>query len=500
MTNSTIRTIRLFSSTIAMLIVCSISQAQNYQLDTSFESAFKFREFNSWPWENKTGVIYNVILAEDSSLRVFGRFTNPYVSGSAGDVIKVLEDGTYSSDFEFYGGNANGLQAKQFDGAAYIYHSYHFGIIDIETGVINQTFMDNKNLSDWGGTFSDVGIHSDGSFFIGSGPVYHGGLPDGRYTRIAKIHANGFYDTSFHHDANLAVKTILKYDANRFIIAGKFSEYDSVPTPFMARIFNDGTLDTSFHSIFISEPDPLYIQDDGKILVGGSFKINRSDFYLALVRINADGSLDHTFNNFNNLQTPNGLWTTYGSTPIHYESRTICITEHNKLLIGGGFVNYQGYTRNRIALADINGFLDTLAFTGTAIDECNSCYFTFVHDIVPCGNDRYYITGRFSGFDGHEVEPIIRIRIPDTSSECIKVPEVTLYPNPAYNTIEVKLPVNSLYIKVVDLNSKILFSSEVNNANLNLVINCSGWESGIYYCSVKLSNGQFANRSFVIAK
>jgi len=104
-------------------------------------------------------------------------------------------------------------------------------------------------------------------------------LPDQRQSFLARIHTNGFYDTTFFHNPDYTVKKIEKYDSDRLIIAGSFFSYDSIPIRGVARIFNDGTLDTTFHSIFVTANcwfNKIYVQDDGKIFVvlGWNYAIN----------------------------------------------------------------------------------------------------------------------------------------------------------------------------------------------------------------------------------
>ncbi len=201
---------------------------------------------------------------------------------------------------------------------------------------------------------------------------------------------------------------------------------------------------------------------------------------------------------------PNGeLWTDPFTQYNRYESyvlRTVCPTPNNKYLIGGYFINYQGYPAKRLALIDEYGYLDTLSPLMN-IDTCYECDdFICVHDIVPIGNDRYYVAGKFAGYEGHEVEPIIRIYNADNSVKEIVTPEFELFPNPASEKITLTLPAKSLFVTVHDITGSMIYSSQIEQGSIEYSINCKAWQNGTYLCTIETKKGVKVSSYFVVMK
>ena len=416
--------------------------SQPFSLDESFQSTYVFRDF--WD-EDEAGAIIKVIELPDGSLRISGGFQDPYDNYYIGNNIKLSMNGAFDPGYGFPT-DEQGVWIDYFHPYIYIYS--WSGIVrgDYQTAVFDTVFVNNQDSSNWGGDVDKVYFFDNGDFLAGGLIDYHLGLPDQRQSFLARIHADGFYDTTFLHSPDYTVKKIEKYDNNRLMIAGSFCSYDSVPMRGVARIYNDGTLDTTFHSIFVTEKcwfNNIYVQDDGKIIIGGSFYINLVPEFIAMVRLLPNGDLDTSFNNFNNAQSPNGLSQSLPGwhTNNEYNIISMAKTANNKLLLGGNFTNYQGNERHNIVLTDLNGFIDTTVFTGSGIDTClglpTSWGYTQVNCIVPAQNNKYYVAGKFSGFNGQMVEPIIRLNPHDHVGieEQEDKEGLLIYPNPARKTL-----------------------------------------------------------------
>jgi hypothetical protein len=494
-----IYTIRLIISLLLLVIACPfITQAQNYQLDSNFVSEYKFKMEGSHPWEDKTGKIGQLIRLEDNTLRVTGDFEDVYNGYNYRNIIKLLPDGSFDPSFVHYGYDLGSEEAHPFKDYLYTYPGLDFWRLDMHTGAYDTAF-NNTFRSDVNASIGELYIFEDSTFLVGGDIAI---WPNVTWVNLARFNADGTYDTTFTHDTNGSVLGIKKYDEDRLMLMGSFNMYDSIPSRYLVRIYNDGTIDTTFHSIFPQLTWVIHVQDDGKIICGGRFKIDDCDSILGMVRINANGSLDSTFNNFNNVQHPDGYWTTLGLSSEAYYAITVCPTENGKYLIGGHFVNYQGYTRNRIALVDYNGFLDTTAFTGSCIDTCINCaaYSPYISCIIPDGNDSYLVAGEFRGFNGHIVEPLIRIyNAPNTITKN-KQTKLSIFPNPAKERFDMKLPVDSHQVKIINSSGQVMYHIEVNSGTQCQIINCSNWAKGIYYCSVLLRDGQYRTTSLAIER
>ncbi|MEA3444513.1 MAG: T9SS type A sorting domain-containing protein [Bacteroidota bacterium] len=478
---------------------CTIIYGQPFSLDNTFESSYVFRDYYD---NNEAGGIISVIELDDGSLRIGGGFQDPFDIYNIGLNIKLHSNGMFDPSYGIFGG---GVGLSIYYRHPYIYYLNWgtLGRCDYQTGIIDTVFYNNKYISNYGGHFNDLYILDNGDLLIGGGNVYHAGLPDVRYTWISRIKENGFFDTSFHHDANNHVKFFLKYDENRIMIAGNFTMYDSIPINQIARIYNDGSLDTSFHSILSNWPKPLYIQDDGKVIVGGVVNIQNYDSLLALVRLNPDGSLDSSFNNFNNVQSKFGLVQVVTQAEEYYHSYTLVQTTNNKYIVGGNFANYQGYERHHIVLTDLDGFIDTTIFTGSGIDTClgmlSSWGYTQVNTIVPAQNDKYYVAGKFSGFNGQMVEPIIRLNPHDHVGveEQEEEEGLLIYPNPAKETLLLNAGSFITEVEVFSLSGRLVKVVPINSTRKS--IDVSEFPSGNYILRA-ISRDEVWVKKFVIIR
>jgi gliding motility-associated-like protein/uncharacterized delta-60 repeat protein len=123
------------------------------------------------------------------------------------------------------------------------------------------------------------------------------------------------------------------------------------------RLNSDGSVDPAFSEgtgIGINNfVHSIAIQTDGKILVGGSFSTFNGVSNSCIVRLNVDGTLDPSFDT--------GIGTDY---TIH----SIAIQGDGKIIIGGGFISYNGVSSNEIARLNVDGSLDTSFNIGTGAE------------------------------------------------------------------------------------------------------------------------------------
>jgi len=115
-----------------------------------------------------------------------------------------------------------------------------------------------------------------------------------------------------------------------------------------------GTLDTSFNTTDLGYGHDgtganntvwsTALQSDGKIIVGGGFTFYNGIAKNNLVRLNVDGSLDTGFNS--------------GSGP-NSDVNAAIFQQDGKIIIGGAFTSYNGFSRNYIARLNADGSLDT---------------------------------------------------------------------------------------------------------------------------------------------
>ncbi len=183
----------------------------------------------------------------------------------------------------------------------------------------------------------------------------------------------------------------------KVIVGGAFFQYNGTTQNYVTRLNTDGTLDAAFaptgtglNNTVIS----LAVQTDGKILVGGSFTSYNGTTRNYIARLNADGTLDATF-------APTGTGLNGGVT-------TLILQADGKVLVGGGFTDYNGTTRNRIARLNADGTLDaTFVPTGTGLSGQ-------VQKIVLQADGKVLVGGGFTDYNGTTRNRIARLNADGT--------------------------------------------------------------------------------------
>ena len=119
----------------------------------------------------------------------------------------------------------------------------------------------------------------------------------------------------------------------------------------------------------------------------------------------------------------------------------ICPTTDGGYLVGGPFTTYQGKYRGRIAKTDANGFLDTNYFSAQGITGTVDGSQPIVNKIKKSLlEDKYYVAGRFTTFNGQGVQPIIWLNgLSYTGVEEIGKgnEEVKVFPNPVSDRLSI---------------------------------------------------------------
>ena len=130
---------------------------------------------------------------------------------------------------------------------------------------------------------------------------------------------------------------------------------------------------TGFDSVVLSNA----IQSDGKMIVGGYFSDYNGTPANFIIRLNSDGSVDTSF--------------VYG---LGFNSSvfSIAIQSDGKILVGGGFTDYNGTSANRIIRLNSDGSIDTSFVTGTGLD--NTVF------IIAQSDFKILLGGFFSDYNG----------------------------------------------------------------------------------------------------
>jgi uncharacterized delta-60 repeat protein len=258
-------------------------------------------------------------------------------------------------------------------------------------GKAHQYFSDAWNPTPGGGANSTVEqiieLSGGKSFIVGDFQTYNGTIVN----RTARLNPDGSLDGTFNSGtgANSIVYCAEFLSNGKVIIGGAFTAFNGNNKNRLVRLNTDGSIDNAFNlgTGFNDNVRHLSIQPDGRVVVVGEFTSYNGTPANKIVRLNTNGSVDATFNlglGANNL--------------IDH----ISVLPNGKLLIAGEFTSYNGVARNRLALLNSNGSLDTLFNIGSGANGTVE-----VAELQPDG--RILFGGSFTTYNGVARNYIARI-------------------------------------------------------------------------------------------
>ncbi len=215
-------------------------------------------------------------------------------------------------------------------------------------GALDASFSFTHDL---GGEIRALAVRQDGGILIGGNWPYPVQGPGAN--QVLLLTSSGLLDTDFHAGvgANAGVESIALQPDARVLIAGGFGVYMATAISGIARLTANGFYDTDFQNPGLSSAFLTTLrQPDGKIVLGGYRTTQQGGQGVALARLNSNGAQDLGFNIGSGVEggsvNPGGHVVT--------KVMSIAAQSDGKLLIGGDFTSYNGVARNRIAR--INGF------------------------------------------------------------------------------------------------------------------------------------------------
>lgn len=200
----------------------------------------------------------------------------------------------------------------------------------------------------------------DGSIMVGGifTTLNGGAIADG----LVKLSSAGVLDSTF--DTNLGtgfssyVMEIEEQADGKILVGGEYSTFNGNARTYLVRLNANGTEDTTFYTNLISTGNNagfsgsvqgLIIQDDGSLIVSGNFATLNGATVGRTVKLSEDGIVNSSFST--NLGT--------GFDALVFST---AITPQKQILIGGVFTDFNGNTRNRVAMlaAPIAATTDTI--------------------------------------------------------------------------------------------------------------------------------------------
>lgn len=214
---------------------------------------------------------------------------------------------------------------------------------------------------------------------------------------IARLNNDGSLDPAFGEGllgANGVVYAIAAYPTNtlnagKVLIAGEFTTVNGIGRNRIARLNSDGSLDLSFDpgSGANDTIRALALQTDERILIGGAFTNFNGVTMNRIARLNGNGSLDATF-------TPGA-----GADDT---VNVIAVQGDTRIVLGGQFKRCNGVTRNHLTRLNNDGTVDPTINFGTGANN-------FVAAIVTQPDGKIIIGGGFTEYDGVPRQRIARI-------------------------------------------------------------------------------------------
>ncbi|MFT6167842.1 MAG: hypothetical protein ACJASF_002552 [Vicingaceae bacterium] len=504
---------------ISLFILLGLgSFAQSFVVDTTFQPFFDIRA--------QTNPIINGIYEDQRSGRLYvaGNFSSNFIGRFYDGLVTYDSLGQLSLPFRFGNGSpfGNGVSDITYNSInrLTVHYSGSIGFIDT-TGnwsYPNFNWLQNRTRTVACGTGRPLAFPNGSSLFAngrdGTGKACK--IIQGTDTfpgrHIIKLTPQGFWDSTFNHDATYGNPDgFFQYDSNRIIIYGnplRFTHYDSIPIEGMCRIYLDGTLDTTFTSpinpniFWITAVDN--VQHDGKFFLIGSTYLKGDTIKTPLARINPDGSIDATF------QYRNGAVDVING----FEGiNTVVTTEDKGYLVGGYFTHYQGVQRKSIVKLDSNGLLEPQYFTALGPDSADPFLFRsfqgMVSKIILSKFGGYYVGGNFLKWDGQASQPLIKITglnggIPVGIDETLLASTFTeqdmvkVYPNPANGIVTFESEVGIETVEVYDLRGKLLQNSfKLLNSRSVTEVDLTNFNSGIYFLKLMMENGEGVTKKII---
>ncbi|HWQ91340.1 MAG TPA: Calx-beta domain-containing protein, partial [Clostridia bacterium] len=347
--------------------------------------------------------IYSLALQPDGQILAAGAFTrvNSYQRNR---VVRLNADASLDNSFMDGLGGANApvrTMLLQSDGRVVVGGEFTF-----MNGVVRNRLarlVSDGNLD----TSFDPGSGADGSIFalaesfvggnrqllVGGNFITVNGLPR---EGLARLKNDGAIDPDFNPTLVIrgSVYAIAVYPTNtiqagKILVAGDFSSVEGVARGGIARLNPNGTLDGSF--------DPgtgangvvraLAIQPDGKVLLGGSFTNFNGQAINRLARLNVNGTMDSSF------QTGTGANDTV---------EAITLQADNRIVVVGQFTAANGVSRRRITRLMQDGTPDPALNFGTGANG-------LISSVLVQPDGRILAGGGFTEYDGQARQRLARI-------------------------------------------------------------------------------------------
>ncbi len=441
-------------------------------LDNVFHVVFGFT-YNIYP----SSKVNATAIQPDGKILVGGEFQR-YNGEINHYLIRLDQNGnrdySFVSGFDTWSGTGNYIKTIKYDTATdkiYIGGNFNYyggaarndlARINLD-GSLDTTFNIGNGFT---GSVHTIQIQNDGKVVVGG----EFGTYDGAASaNIVRLDSNGTRDLSFNVGSGFLghVNRIAIQPDGKIVAGGIFASYNGTSSNRLARLNVDGSYDATFAigSVLNSIVDDIVVQPDNKILVGGSF--NPTGMGRGIIRFNPDGSVDNSF---------------LVGTGVSNIVRTIALQSNGQILLGGLFSSYNGIVNNRIVRLNANGTYDASFVSEMGFDD-------EVFTISVANDQSILVGGSFVQYNGYFVNSLARINASELATEDFSEGSDTAafaYPNPAIDKLQIRSAQPVLAVAVYDANGR---ECRVSFDQAGQVVDVAALQSGFYVLSAATASG-----------
>lgn len=208
---------------------------------------------------------------------------------------------------------------------------------------------------------------------------------------IARLDTNGNVDSSFDPGTSVdfGISSVAVQPDGKILLGGGFTSYQGVSRNGITRIHSNGARDDAFNpGTGVNDIiNSVSLQPDGKALIAGAFTFYNGSGRSGIARVNTNGTLDATFN---------------PGAGVDFAAQSISVQSDGKILLAGGFLNYNGVQRRGVTRVNPNGSRDDTFDPGPSVNDQ-----VFVARAQPDG--KVLIGGDFTTFNGTSRNRIARL-------------------------------------------------------------------------------------------
>ena len=348
------------------------------------------------------GEVLAIAIQNDGKILIGGNFTAYNSLGYSPRLMRLNSDGSVDESFNYLGtgfnANVNTI-ALQSDGKILAGGAFTTYNGSSQNRIIRLNSDGSKDI-----TFSNGSSQFNGEVFaiaLDSGNIFVGGdftqYATNSVNRLIRLGSNGTYQTAFNIGTgfNGKITTIIVSTLSTLYVGGDFSSYKGTPcSKIVALATTDGTIKPLFN---IGNGFDLMVRsitrhNDGRIIIGGNFNNYNNISQNYLTCLDNTGSINTNF---------------YIQKLINHWPRTLSIQQDGKVIIGGYFTAYKGYSQNRITRINNDGSHDSTFNIGNGFNGD-------VETTCIQSDGKILAGGSFSTFNGISAPNITRLNTDGT--------------------------------------------------------------------------------------